>query len=107
MTKQEALDLWYTTPKILEAESAEEEILAYVRAILRADRKHIAELECVYCLDYIKKANLSVVPAEYIEANREWLHVYHDPAGIVRLRNRCRGSAIRNLPIFDVEQEKE
>ena len=107
MTRQEALDLWYTTPKILEAESAEDEILAYARAILRADRERIAQLECIYCLDYIKKASPSAAPAEYIESAHEWVHVYRDPAGIVRLRNRCRGSAIRNLPIFDVEQEKE
>ena len=102
MTKEKALDFWYDTLKI-QAESVEEEILAYARVILQADRERLAQLECIHCLDYIKKASPLAVPAEYIEASAEWIHFYRDPTRVVRARAICRGSAIRNLPIFDPE----
>ena len=104
MTKKEILDLWYSDHEV---QSTEEAILVFAESVLRADRERLAQLECIYCLDYIKKASPSAAPAEYIESANEWIHVYRDSGGIVRLRNRCRGSAIRNLPIFDMEQEEE
>ena len=101
MTKKEALDLWYgDVPQPL---SVEGQIVSFIESLLKADREHLAQRECIYCLDYIKKVSPSVAPVEYIESANEWIHVYRDSSGIVRVRNRCRGSAIRNLPIFDLE----